>query len=173
MVNEEVENENMEIIEQESQVGKKVEKREENQSPLRNVLFPSKPSLIVPHLPFSQRFKKVNLDRQFTKFMNMVTKLEVNIPFVEALARMPNYVKVMKEIRSNKKKLDAYRTVSLLENRSAIIQRRLPEKLRDPSSFTIPCAIGEHYFKKALCDLGTSINLIPLSLVKNLNLGEL
>ena len=80
--------------------------------------------------------------------------------------------KFMKELMSNKKKLDAYGTVSLLENCSAIIQRKLPEMLRDPGSFTIPCAIGEHTFKKALCDLGASINIMSLSVVKKLNLGE-
>ena len=100
MVNEEVtngrvENENMEIVEQESQVGKKDEKREENQFSPGNVLFPSKPSLIVPPLHFPQRFKKVNLDGQFKKFLNMFKKLEVNIPFAEALAQMLNYMKFM------------------------------------------------------------------------------
>ena len=79
----------------------------------------------------------------------------------------------MKEIMSNKKKLDAYGIVSLLEKCSAIIQRKLLEKLRDPSSVTIAYAIGEHTFKKALCDLGASINLMLLSVVKKLNLGEL
>ena len=53
-----------------------------------------------------------------------------------------------------------------------MIQRKLPEKLR-AGSFSIPCAIGEHTFKKALCDVGASINLMPLSIVKKLNLGEL
>ena len=43
----------------------------------------------------------------------MFKKLEVNIPFAEALAQMPNYVKFMKEIMSNKKKLDTYGIVSL------------------------------------------------------------
>ena len=97
----------------------------------------------------------------------------MNIPFVEALAQMSNYVKFMKEIMSNQKKLDAYGTVSLLESCSAIIQRKFPENLRDTSSFSIPCAIGEHNLKKDLCDLGATINLMPLSLVKKLNLGEL
>ena len=54
-----------------------------------------------------------------------------------------------------------------------MIQRKLLEKLRDPDSFTITCVVGEHTFKKALCDLGASINLMPLSVVKKLNLGEL
>ena len=103
----------------------------------------------------------------------MFKKLEVNIPFAKALSQMLNYVKFMKESISNKKKLDAYGIISLSENYSTIIQRKLPEKQRDLGSFTIPCAISEHNFKKALCDLGASINLVLLSVVKKLNLGEL
>ena len=99
--------------------------------------------------------------------------MEVNIPFVDPLAQMHNYVKFMKEIMSNKRKLEGYGTVSLLENYSPIIQKKFLEKLKDPGSFTIPCVIGEHTFSRALCDLGPSINLIPLSAVKKLNLGEL
>ena len=45
--------------------------------------------------------------------------------------------------------------------------------MQDPDSFTIPCIIGKVEFKKALCDLGASINLMPLSIVKRLSLGEL
>ena len=74
---------------------------------------------------------------------------------------------------SNKKKLDAYRIANLSESCSAIIQRKLPEKQSDPGNFIIPCVIGEHNFKKALCGLGASINLMSLSVVKKLNLGEL
>ena len=90
----------------------------------------------------------------------MFKKLEINILFADALAQMPNYLKFMKEIMSNKKKLKAYGTVNLSKNYSAIIQRKLPEKLKDPSSFSIPCIIGKHTFSKALCDLGASINMM-------------
>ena len=45
--------------------------------------------------------------------------------------------------------------------------------MKDPGSFTIPCSIGKNEFKKALCDSGASINLMPLSMVKRLSLGEL
>ena len=103
----------------------------------------------------------------------MFKKLEINIPFSDPLAQMPNYVKFMKEIMSNKKKLEAYGTVNLSENCSTIIQSNLPEILKDPSSFTIPCIIGEHTFNKALCDLRASINLMSFSVVKKLNLGEI
>ena len=56
---------------------------------------------------------------------------------------------------------------------SVVIQRSLLEKMQDPGSFMIPYTIGNFEFKKALCDLGTSINLMPLSMVKRLSLGKL
>ena len=75
--------------------------------------FPDNPLLYTPPLPFPQRFRKTKLDEQFAKFMNMFKKLEINIPFVNALAQMPNYVKFMKEIMSNKKMLEVYGIVNL------------------------------------------------------------
>ena len=128
--NKRVVDENMESSEQEIQVGKKEENREKNQSPPRNVLLPSKPSPILPPLPLPQRFRKSKLDGKFATFFNMLKKLVVDIPFAEALAQMPNYVKFMKEIMSKKKKFDPYGTISLSENCSALIQRKLPENKR-------------------------------------------
>ncbi|KAL5577772.1 hypothetical protein UlMin_019471 [Ulmus minor] len=49
---------------------------------------------------------------------------------------------------------------------------KLPPKLKDPGSFTIPCTIGDFNFDKVLCDLGASINLMPLSIFKKLGLRE-
>ena len=45
--------------------------------------------------------------------------------------------------------------------------------MKDPGNFTIPCSIGKYEFKKALCDSGASINLMPLLVVQRLSLGEL
>ncbi|XP_024023283.1 uncharacterized protein LOC112092155 [Morus notabilis] len=85
---------------------------------------------------------------------------------------MPSYVKFMKDILSNKRKPDDYETVALTEECSAILQKKLPQKLKDLGSFTIPSSIGNSIFEKALCDLGASINLMPLSIFKKLRLGE-
>ncbi|XP_062080137.1 uncharacterized protein LOC133784885 [Humulus lupulus] len=71
-----------------------------------------------------------------------------------------------------KRKMEDYETVALTEECSAILQRKLPQKLRDPGSFTIPCTIGNFECKHALCDLGANINLMPLSVFKRLGLGE-
>ncbi|KAK6125377.1 hypothetical protein DH2020_040881 [Rehmannia glutinosa] len=91
---------------------------------------------------------------------------------MHALEQMPNYAKFLKEVMSKKRKLAEFETVNLTEECSAIIQRKLPQKLKDPGSFTIHCVIGGVVFNKALCDLGASINLMPLSIFRKLGLGE-
>ncbi|KAL0437663.1 UNVERIFIED_CONTAM: Retrovirus-related Pol polyprotein from transposon opus [Sesamum radiatum] len=52
-------------------------------------------------------------------------------------------------------------------------QNKLPPKLKDPGSFSIPCTIGGSNFDKALCDLGASINLMPYSIFEKLGMHEL
>ena len=78
---------------------------------------------------------------------------------------MPLYAKFLKEILSKKRKIAEEGIVNLTATCSAIIQQKLPAKMKDPGSFTIPCSIGKHEFKKVLCDSGASINLMPLSVV--------
>ncbi|XP_062104099.1 uncharacterized protein LOC133815260 [Humulus lupulus] len=73
---------------------------------------------------------------------------------------------------SKKRRLEDFETVKLTEECSAILQKKLPQKVKDPGSFTIPCTIGGSSFDKALCDLGASINLMPLSVFKKLGVGE-
>ncbi|KAJ9129591.1 hypothetical protein P3X46_033771, partial [Hevea brasiliensis] len=79
-----------------------------------------------PPLPFPQRFQKAKLDI------------------------MPSYAKFLKEILSKKRKLEDYGTVALTEECSAILQNKLPPKLKDPGSFSIPCLIGNKKIDKAL-----------------------
>ena len=100
----------------------------------------------------------------------MFKKIEVNIPFSEALTQMPHYSKFMKDILSRKREIVEEGVVSLTATYSAVIQRSLPEKMQDPGSFTIPCTIGNSKMGKAFCDSGASINLMPLSIVKRLSL---
>ena len=86
---------------------------------------------------------------------------------------MPNYAKFLKEILSKKRKIAEEGIVNLTATCSAVIHQKLPEKMKDPGSFTIPYSIGKYEFKKALCDSGASINLMPLLVVRRLILGEL
>ena len=112
------------------------------------------------------------MDQQFSKFLEVFKKLHINIPFMEALEKMSNYIKFMKKVMSKKKRLEEFETVKLTEECNAILQRKFPQELKDSGSFTIPCKIINSTFDKALCDLGASINLMPLSVFKRLGLGE-
>ena len=68
----------------------------------------------------------------------MFKKIEINIPFLEALTHMPQYEKFMKDILSKKRKITEEGIVSLTTTCNAVIQKTLPEKMQDPDSFTIP-----------------------------------
>ncbi|XP_010247004.1 PREDICTED: uncharacterized protein LOC104590158 [Nelumbo nucifera] len=125
-----------------------------------------------PPLPFPKRFLKANLDKQFAKFLKVFQKLHINIRLLDAISQMPNYAKFLKEIISNKRKLEEFEMVKLNEECSAILQNILPPKLKDLGSFSIPCTIGEINFDKALCDLGASINFMPFSVFEKLGLKE-
>ncbi|XP_073273293.1 uncharacterized protein [Primulina huaijiensis] len=100
------------------------------------------PPAFKPTIPYPQRFKKKSLDDQFAKFLEIFKKIHINIPFADALEQMPNYAKFIKDVMSKKRKLQEFETVKLTEECSAILQKKLPQKLKDPGSFTIPCFIG-------------------------------
>ena len=100
-------------------------------------------------IPYPQRLKKNKLDKQFIKFMEVFEKLHINIPFADALEQMPGYVKFLKDILSKKRRFLDFETVNLTEECSAILLRKLPQKLKDPGNFTIPCTIGNSIFERA------------------------
>ena len=112
------------------------------------------------------------MDKQFTKFMEVFKKLHINISFADALEQIPSYIKFMKDILSKKRRLLDFETVNITEECSAILQRKLPQKLKDLDSFTIPCTIANAIFERTLCDMGSSINLMHLSIFRHLGLGE-
>ncbi|XP_076929179.1 uncharacterized protein LOC143593433 [Bidens hawaiensis] len=85
---------------------------------------------------------------------------------------MPKYAKFLKEVLSNKKKSEELSCVTLNEECSAVLQNKLPKKMTDPGSFTIPCLIGSLSVSNALADLGASINLMPYFVFAKLDLGE-
>ncbi|CAJ2642480.1 unnamed protein product [Trifolium pratense] len=131
-------------------------------------VIPSYVKLPYPHL----KKKKEKEEGQFKRFVEVFKNLQINVPFSEALEQMPIYAKFMKDLLSGKRKLRDDENVALSEECSAILQRKFPPKLKDPGSFTIPCSIGKVKVERALCDLGASINLMPLSMVRKLDCGE-
>ena len=107
-------------------------------------------------------------ERHLARFLDIFKKLEITLPFGEALQQMPLYAKFLKDMLT-KKNWYIHNDIIVVEgNCSAMIQRILPPKHKDPGVVTIPCSIGEVVVGKALIDLGASINLMPLSMCRRL-----
>ncbi|CAL8988364.1 unnamed protein product [Prunus brigantina] len=83
---------------------------------------------------------------------------------------MPAYGKFFKELNTYKRKYGPNEKVMVSENVSAVLQRKLPPKLKDPGSFSIDITIGGKLVEKAMLDLGASINLMPYSVCRETNL---
>ncbi|GKA00206.1 reverse transcriptase domain-containing protein [Tanacetum coccineum] len=125
------------------------------------------------------------MEAQYGKFLDMIRAVRINVPPVDVLARMRNYGKFLKELISNKHKIEQIfvgknrgpiRKISatfLSDESSAMIQNKVPPKLGDPESFLIPCNFNKTFSCNALADLGASINLMPYSLYAKLSLETL
>ncbi|RYR77581.1 hypothetical protein Ahy_A01g002108 [Arachis hypogaea] len=133
----------------------------------------SQQELLRLYAPFPQLLKGAVGKRIYSRFLDLFASLNVNIPFIKAIQQMPAFIKYMKELLPRKSSLKGGQTIVMNKECSALIQPELPTKRRDPGSFHIPCAIGETLFDRALCDLGASINLMPLSLVKRMQINEI
>ncbi|GJX03346.1 reverse transcriptase domain-containing protein [Tanacetum coccineum] len=133
----------------------------------------AKEMLTDPKLVKMNKEKQQDKDEiQIHKFWQMFKQLYINISHADALILIPKYQKMLKALLSNKEKLLELANTPLNENCSAVILKKLPEKLGDPGKFLIPCSFSELNCK-ALADLGASINLMPLSVWKKLGLSEL
>ncbi|XP_058775488.1 uncharacterized protein LOC131649747 [Vicia villosa] len=119
------------------------EKEDENEEASKKEKPYVPPPPYKPPIPYPQRLAKSKNEGQFKKFVELLKQLNVTIPFTEAITQMPSYAKFLKEILSNKKKIVENETVTLT---------------------------AEY---KALCDLGASVSLMPLSICEKLKLGEL
>nr|GEX01483.1 hypothetical protein [Tanacetum cinerariifolium] len=132
---------------------------------------PLHPNILYPSRMLKQK-KQEKVEVQIHNIWQMFKQLHINITLADALILIPKYQKMLKALLSNKDKHLELANTPLNENCSAVILKKLPEKLGDPAKFLIPCGFSELKCK-ALADLGASINLIPLSFWKKLGLLEL
>nr|GFB06731.1 reverse transcriptase domain-containing protein [Tanacetum cinerariifolium] len=100
------------------------------------------------------------------KFMEIFRDLHFELSFADALVHMPKFAPMIKKLLNNKNKLIELTKIPLNENCSAVVLKKLPEKLGDPRRFLIPCDFLKFDNCLALADLGASINLTPLSIWK-------
>ncbi|GJV14536.1 reverse transcriptase domain-containing protein [Tanacetum coccineum] len=142
----------------------------QNPKPVKETTLP-KP--YKPKNSYPQRLRKEKIEAQYGKFIDVIRAVRINVPLIDVLAGMPNYVKFLKELVSNKHKIEQISAAFLSDKSSVMIQNKVPPKLRDPRSFLIPCNFNKTFSYNALADLGASINLMPYSLYAKLTLKNL
>ncbi|KAK9007300.1 hypothetical protein V6N11_051129 [Hibiscus sabdariffa] len=125
---------------------------------------------VRPPPPFPQRLKKHKEDLQFQKFVSMLDQFHINIQFLEAIEQVPSYAKFLKDTVTKKRKAESYEIVDVAPEYYAG-RIDLPMKKKDPGSFIIHCSIGNNFMGNALCDLGSSVNLMPKAVFKKLGIG--
>ncbi|GJZ34081.1 reverse transcriptase domain-containing protein [Tanacetum coccineum] len=108
---------------------------------------PPLPKTYKPKISYPQSLRKEKIEERYTKYIDMIKEVRINVPLVDVLVGMPNYGKFLKDL--------------------------LPPKLGDPESFLIPYTLANSVECLALEDLGASINLMPYSLYASLSLSTL
>ncbi|XP_059301779.1 uncharacterized protein LOC132053683 [Lycium ferocissimum] len=110
--------------------------------------------------------------RQLEEVPPRKKKVHINIPLVELLQEVPKYAKYIKDVVANKRRLIKFETVTLTKEFNSRVKSKILLKLKDSSGFTISITIGNIEVGLALCYLGASINLMPISVFQTLGLGE-
>ncbi|CAN6695189.1 unnamed protein product [Malus baccata var. baccata] len=127
----------------------------------------------LPNVHFPRRFAQSKKEESEKDILDTFRKVQVNIPLLDAIKQVPRYAKFLKELCTTRKRISNKEVVKVSENVSAVLQRKLPPKCKDPGSFTTPCVIGNTRFEQCMLDLGASINVMPYSIYASMNLGEL
>ncbi|KAM1084403.1 hypothetical protein ACFX19_023103 [Malus domestica] len=171
------------LLQEEAQGPKLTAKDEQSLPPPSSPPKPSQTTKVSPNstfsssiplnVPFPGRFRQSKKEEAEKDILETFRKVQVNIPLLDAIKQVPRYAKFLKELCTSRRRISNKEVVQVSENVSAMLQRKLPPKCKDPGSFTIPCVIGKTKFEQCMLDLGASINVMPYSIYASMNLGEL
>ncbi|GJX46073.1 reverse transcriptase domain-containing protein [Tanacetum coccineum] len=141
-------------------------------APVSALMPNQKPSIPYPSKRNDEKHRE-NANEQKEKFYEIFKDMSFEISFMDALTLMPKFASTLKALIGNKEKLTEMARTPLNEHCSAVILNKLPKKLGDPDRFLIPCKFLGMDECLALADFGASINIMPFSVWKNLNLPNL
>ncbi|KAM1203414.1 hypothetical protein ACFX2J_019249 [Malus domestica] len=128
----------------------------------------SVPTNVFPsNAPFPSRFMQTKKEEAEKDILETFRKVQVNIPLLDAIKQVPRYAKFLKELFTTRKRMATKEVVKVGENVSAILQRKLPPKCKDPGSFTIPCVIGELKHDGVIIQLADRSNAYPKGVLED------
>ncbi|GKC13279.1 hypothetical protein Tco_1010061, partial [Tanacetum coccineum] len=109
------------------------------QTPIDDPIVAPKPKPFIPYLSRANKQKlREKDDNLASKFVEVFQELHFELSFADALLHMPKFAPMFKSLLNNKEKLFDLAKTSINENCSAVIPKKLPEKLGDPGKFLIP-----------------------------------
>ena len=123
--------------------------------------------------PFPQALRGKKSVNNPTEIFEVLRQVKVNIPLLDMIKHVPTYAKFLKDLCTVKRGLNVDKTTFLTEWVSSILQCKTLVKYKDPRSPTISVNIGGTCVEKTLLVLGASVNLLPYSVYKQLELGGL
>ncbi|KAM2016485.1 hypothetical protein ACFX16_046894 [Malus domestica] len=124
-------------------------------------------SSIPLNVPFPGRFKQSKKEEAEKDILETFRKVQVNIPLLDANKQVPRYAKFLKELCTTRRRISNKEVVQVSENVSAVLQRKLPPKCKDPGSFTIPCVIGELKNDGVIIQLADRSNAYPKGVLED------
>jgi hypothetical protein len=126
-------------------------------------------------LPFHVSSSRSNKEEKEKEILEVFKKVKLNIPLIDVIKQILKHARFLKDLCTTKRafKLKGHEMVSMGEVVFAVVQKNMPLKQKDSGAFTIPCVIGNVSFKRALCDLGASISVMPKHVYDSLSLEPL
>ncbi|XP_021729222.1 uncharacterized protein LOC110696251 [Chenopodium quinoa] len=156
-------------VEEDKGVGKKENVEKKKHTDEKTTSSSSETKNLDGLVPSPGRLVERKLNDKFAKFLSVMKYLHLSLPFIEVVIQMPSYFKFLKDILTNKRKLND-ELITLPHKVSALIQHKILKKEKDPGSFILHVKIGNMEPRSASADLRASVILIPLSIAKNINI---
>lgn len=125
----------------------------------------------TPKVPYPVPAKTSRKDREETKCKKMLEDLTIKLPLIDAIQMIPSMRSLMKDLISGKITGDS-ELLLVSKECSAVLQNRPIKKLGDPGKFVLLTQIGKTVFACSICDLGSSVNLMPYSVAKRLGFTD-
>ncbi|KAM0990752.1 hypothetical protein ACFX2C_009225 [Malus domestica] len=165
------------LMQEEAERAKATAKDDQSLPPPSNPPKPSPTTKVSPNstfsssiplnVPFPGRFRQSKKEEAEKDILETFRKVQVNIPLLDAIKQVPRYAKFLKELCTTRRRISNKEVVQVSENVSAVLQRKLPPKCKDPGSFTIPCVIGELKNDGVIIQLANRSNAYPKGVLED------
>ncbi|KAM2977337.1 hypothetical protein FF2_014290 [Malus domestica] len=165
------------LMQEEAQRAKPTAKDDQSLPPPSNLPKSSSTTKVSPNstfsssiplnVPFPGRFRQSKKEEAEKDILETFRKVQVNIPLLDAIKQVPRYAKFLKELCTTRRRISNKEVVQVSENVSAVLQRKLPPKCKDPGSFTIPCVIGELKNDGVIIQLADRSNAYPKGVLED------